>query len=155
MIKDIPDYRYPQLAEALKAYGFILDDEHYSLHEYVSASPDKFFYFFTNKIDENDILALLVEDYISGLEYVKDCFSKALDTKLTKIHKVTRAKDSPRFEERKPVKAADTYQPPEDWDELSDYAVDFPPFYFGFLASVVPKKLKQFWVELHDRLEWF
>jgi hypothetical protein len=153
MIMDIPDYRYPQLSEALAAYGLVLDDESYSLREYVAAGPDKFFYFITNNSNENNVLVFLVEDYISSLEYVKDCFKKELDAKLINLYRVTRPRAGAGFQEREPVKAATTYQPPGDWDVLSNYAVDFPPFYFGFLASVTPNNTKRFWLELHDRLE--
>lgn len=155
MTNDIPDYHYKQLVEALNAYGFALGEDHYSLQEYVSATPDKFFYFFTDKTPSKEVLALLVEDYISGLDYVKDCFSEELDANLIKLHEVRGGKDSPKFEKRIPVTAATTYQPPDDWGELRPYAVDFPPFYFGFLASVIPKDPKQFWLELHKRLEQF
>lgn len=54
MVDDVPDYRYPQLAEALASYGFELSDDAYSLREYVAAGPDKFYYFFkTNQNPTN------------------------------------------------------------------------------------------------------
>lgn len=155
MIDDIPDYSYKQLAEALGAYGFSLDDNHYSLQEYVEVTPDKFFYFFTDRAHPDEVLTLLVEDYITGLDYVKDCFNKELDSRLVKLHEVVHSKDSAEFEERIPVKAATTYPPPDNWNELRSYAIDYPPFYFGFLATIAPHNPKQFWVELHERLEQF
>ncbi len=154
MVDDVPDYRYPQLAEALASYGFELSDDAYSLRDYVAAGPDKFYYFFTNKSKPDEVLVFLAEDYISGMDYVRNCFEKEIDAKLISIHRVLKGQENTDFQERKPAKVADIYQPPEDWKELQNYAVDFSLYDFGFLATMSTTDVTKFWDQLHERLGW-
>lgn len=88
------------------------------------------------------------------MDYVRNCFETEIDAKLISIHRVLKGQENTDFQERKPAKVADTYHPPEDWQELQNYAVDFSLYDFGFLATMTPTDVTKFWDQLHERLDW-
>jgi hypothetical protein len=142
-----------RLVLALRAYGIRLDNRYTRYEGRLLVSPDKFYYLFTSSSAKNEVLALLVEDYIPDLAYVRQCFSQELDANVEKLYELQRTAYSLDLEKRAPVIAATVYKLPQDWPTMSRYAIDFPPFYFGFLASVTPKNPKCFWAD--QRFERF
>ena len=133
---ELPDYRYAQLAEALNSFGYQMDDHHYKLSDFSIPSPDKTFYFFTDDHKAGEVLAFLTEDYISDLAYVKDCFSNELNAELIKLHKpgTTAAHGDADYEV---------------------YGVPFASIYTGFLATIKPHDLDDFWKNIKKNLEAF
>ena len=145
MNPQIPEYRHKQLAEALTTYGFRYDD--YKLRLYSPSGPDSAYYFFES--NNGQILVFYTEDYVDGLDHVKNCLSKNIFATIKVLHK---AKKQPKvaFEKRRPVASADYYEKPKDAEELMQYAVDFASFDFGFLASVEPVEPETFWKKNAD-----
>lgn len=151
MIDTLPDYRYRQLTEALESYGFVLDAAHYSLKEYTTVTPDKFFYLFVDNTYPNEVLALLVEDYVSGLAYLKECFSEELGATLVKLHTTIHSADG---SDVMSLEASGMGSLQDGWQKLEPYEVSFPPHYSGYLATIIPNNHEEFWQRLHDGLPW-
>jgi hypothetical protein len=114
MSKDIPDYIRARIAGALESYGFVLDNDKYVLEESFAATPDKYFYFISSTARPETKLVLLTEDYITGLDYIKGCFSEEIDADLIELHKVVKGEVESNFNERDPVRASTVYKKPED-----------------------------------------
>jgi hypothetical protein len=72
-------------ADILEEYSIKAEDYVFKLE--APAGPDKLFCFFQHVSGGKEILALLIEDYISGLDYVKNCFINDLNAELVILHR--------------------------------------------------------------------
>lgn len=138
------------IEEALHAFSF--DESGYKQRGSMAIAPDKFFYFFTQKKSDSEVLAILVEDFILDLTYVQECFTQELKAELVELCIPTQIFSS-KFNERGPVLASKVYTKPQDWENMRKYAIDFSPYYFAFAAKIIPKNADLFWSNLHKRLK--
>ena len=120
----IRDFEYnpttSQIIDVLQCFGFDLADRQFplALLRFEVITPDSFMW---RLLIGNDIYYLYAEDYVSGLDYIKNVFKAYLES--DKWDLMTPRKTI-TFESASPVIGAITYQEPEDSEEMMKYAVD-------------------------------
>jgi hypothetical protein len=120
-----------QIIEILKRFKLDheLNESTVELIDFESLSPDSFVWELT--IDKHTYF-LYAEDYVSGLDYIKDEIDEYLNH--DKWNFIAASHVTP-FESSTPVKGATVYQKPERTDDMMKYAVD-SGFDFVFLVKI-------------------
>jgi hypothetical protein len=118
------DFQYnpatSQIVEVLQRFSLDFKSEKSSLDvlRFEVISPDSFMW---KLLLGNAVYYLYAEDYVSGMDYIKDVFNDYLES--DKWNFVI-PQQILLFESSSPVEHANVYQKPERADELMRYAVD-------------------------------
>lgn len=121
MIRDfVYNPKASQIVEILQQFGFELSNEEFpfALLRFEILTPDSFMWRLL--IDEN-IYYIYAEDYVSGLDYIKNVFDSYLEDHKWEFVIPSKAIT---FESASPVVGADIYQEPNDKAEMMKYAAD-------------------------------
>jgi hypothetical protein len=108
------------IIDALERFGFKLSEKKFpiTLLRFEVITPDSFMW---RLLIAGSVYYMYAEDYVPGLDYIKNVFSSYLERNewqfIEPIKKIS-------FESASPVVKATVYQEPDDSEEIMRYAID-------------------------------